>query len=335
MNVCLIQAVAIANGGGYLLVKERKRLEQEPLFSTEGLKSATAQLDAEGQAADATGGAKLEPIAVEAPADGGAASVSAEAANLQSTVEATAQEAALAAEEAPAPEEAVVPEEVIAPEEVAVQEEAIAPAEVTVQEEATVLEEAKPEAMEDTEVLSLPAEEPANVHLAAEVVEPATLPPPPKAEPPLPPAPPQGGGAAAVKEDEMEDSVSPSVSAAPAKKRGDKPPPNSLMAVMDSGRSVGPLTDEQIEKVFNSLNLSGGARTMKPVNFSMFVRLVTGRQNLFFEMDTFHKHFDINNDGFVDLTEFKAGVHRLEAKDPQHCVIVGLRAFVAETLMSL
>jgi Ca2+-binding EF-hand superfamily protein len=74
---------------------------------------------------------------------------------------------------------------------------------------------------------------------------------------------------------------------------------------------------------------------MRPVNFSMFVRLVTGKQNLFFEMDTFHRVFDRNNNGVVDLDEFKEGVHTLEEKDPQHCVLVGLRAFVGETLMSL
>lgn len=50
------------------------------------------------------------------------------------------------------------------------------------------------------------------------------------------------------------------------------------------------LTAEQIEWAFENLNIGGSDRTiLRPINFSLFRRTVTGEQNLFKEMETFHK----------------------------------------------
>ena len=112
--------------------------------------------------------------------------------------------------------------------------------------------------------------------------------------------------------------------------------PNSLVDVNEDPSP--PLSDEHIAFAFSSLRMGdrGAEHTMlRPIHFCHFIRIVTGKQNLFYEMDTFHKRFDVENNGFVYLHEFQQGVHRLEAKDPKHAVIVGLKAFVRHSLISL
>lgn len=143
----------------------------------------------------------------------------------------------------------------------------------------------------------------------------------------------QGGQGA----EQQDDEEAPRQSPTPRKLPAGVTPDGLLAKIAESETVVGHLlTDEQIEGCFRSLNASsGGGDTVRPGHFSQFIRLVTGKQNLYFEMDTFHKWFDQDGDGFVDLSAFKHGVRCLEDREPQHCVLLGLKAFVADSLVPL
>ena len=99
-----------------------------------------------------------------------------------------------------------------------------------------------------------------------------------------------------------------------------------------------PLTEEDCMVVFRSLKMSavdGNTNMLRPVNFSMFVRLTTGTQNLFKEMELFHHHFDKDNNGFVDDKEFCEGLISLEKKDPSHIVVRGVKTFSKNQMLTI
>merc|ERR1711965_398894 len=99
-----------------------------------------------------------------------------------------------------------------------------------------------------------------------------------------------------------------------------------------------PLTADDCMVVFRSLKMTGSegnTNMLRPVNFSMLIRLTTGTQNLFKEMELFHHHFDKDNNGFVDDKEFVDGLISLEGKEPTHILVRGVKAFAKNQMLTI